>query len=91
MIETIKEIIAKQLQIDVDIINDDADIFDDLGADSLDVVEMLMAVEIAFGVSVPDDEIINMRTIREIINYIELHCDGDFEYIEDDDGIEDLL
>lgn len=91
MIETIKDIIAKQLQIDIDIIDDDADIFDDLGADSLDVVEMLMAVEIAFGVSVPDDEIINMRTIRDIINYIELHSDTDFEYIEEDDEIEDLL
>lgn len=91
MIETIKDIIAKQLQIDIDLIDDDADIFDDLGADSLDVVEMLMAVEIAFGVSVPDDEIINMRTIRDIINYIELHSDTDFEYIEEDDEIEDLL
>lgn len=91
MIDTIKDIIAKQLQIDIDIIDDDADIFDDLGADSLDVVEMLMAVEIAFGVSVPDDEIINMRTIRDIKNYIELHSDADFEYIEEEDDIEDLL
>ena len=91
MIEKIKDIIVKQLQIDVDIIDDDADIFDDLGADSLDVVEMLMAVEIAFGVSVPDDEIINMRTIRDIVNYIELHSDSGFEYIEEEDGIEDLL
>lgn len=91
MIDTIKDIIAKQLQIDIDIIDDDADIFDDLGADSLDVVEMLMAVEIAFGVSVPDDEIINMRTIRDIKNYIELNSDADFEYIEEEDDIEDLL
>jgi acyl carrier protein len=72
MVDAIKDIIAKQLQIDAIMIDDDADIFDDLGADSLDVVEMLMAVEVNLGVSVPDDKIVNMKTVRDIKNYIEM-------------------
>ena len=90
MSETIKDIIAKQLQIDAEMIDDDADIFDDLGADSLDVVEMLMAAEVTFGVSVPDDEIVNLKTVRDMMNYIELHADSDYDYIDSDDDEEIL-
>lgn len=84
MVDAILDIIAKQLQIDAVMIDDDADIFDDLGADSLDVVEMLMAVEVTFGFSVPDDKIVNMKTVRDIINYIEIHS-------KDTDENEELL
>ncbi len=89
MIEKIKDIIANQLQIDINSIHDGDDIFDDLRADSLDVVEMLMAVEITYGVSVPDDEIMNMRTINDMKHYIELHSDSEYEYIDEDQDEED--
>lgn len=71
MIEKIKEIIANQLGIDVDKISDDAGIVDDLGADSLDTVEMLLTIEETFGVSVPDDDVANLKTVRDISEYIE--------------------
>lgn len=90
MVDAIKDIIAKQLQIDADMIDDDADIVDDLGADSLDVVEMLMAVEVTLGFSVPDDQIVNMKTVRDIIDYIELHSDAGFDY-KDTDENEEIL
>lgn len=71
MINTIKDIIAGQLHIDAGAIDDDADIFDDLGADSLDVVEMLMSVELTFSIAVPDDEIVNLKTLKDIRRYID--------------------
>jgi acyl carrier protein len=86
MAESIKDIIAKQLQIDADTIDSDADIFDDLGADSLDVVEILMAIEAAYGISIPDEKVVNMKTIRDITNYLEesgYDFDDDYD-IEDD-------
>lgn len=96
MIEKIKNIIAQQLRTDAYDIDDDADIFDDLGADSLDVVEMLMAFETAFGISVPDDDLTDIRTVNDIKNYIELNSEADREYTdedeeEDDAEIEDFL
>ena len=71
LIEKIKEIIANQLGIDVDKISDDAGIVDDLGADSLDTVEMLLTIEETFGVTVPDDDVANLKTVRDISEYIE--------------------
>ena len=57
MLEAVKDILAKQLRVDVDSISDDTDIVDDLGADSLDVVEMLMTIEQEYGVGVPGEGI----------------------------------
>lgn len=71
MTEKIKEIIANQLGIDVDKIADDAAIIDDLGADSLDVVEMLLSIEETLGVTVPDEDAANLKTVSDIIEYIE--------------------
>ncbi len=71
MTEKIKEIIANQLGIDVDKIEDDAAIIDDLGADSLDVVEMLLSIEETLGVTVPDEDAANLKTVADIIEYIE--------------------
>lgn len=77
MIDTIKDIIAGQLHIETAAISGDSDIFDDLGADSLDVVEMLMSVELTFGIIVPDDEIVNLRTLNDIKQYIDSNHDPD--------------
>ena len=71
MIEEIIQIIAKQLKVDVNEITPDTDIMDDLGADSLDVVELLMTIEDKYGITVPDDEVQNLRTIRLMSEYIE--------------------
>ena len=71
MFEKIADIVSKQLGADFDEIDENTNILDDLGADSLDVVEMLMAVEESFGVSVPDEEIPNLKTVRDIVEYVE--------------------
>ena len=70
MYEQIVAILAKQLQIDSGKIASDTGIVDELGADSLDVVEILMAMENRFEISVPDEEIENFRTPIDIQNYI---------------------
>ena len=71
MFDKIKEIIAKQLGADADAITPETNIMEDLGADSLDVVEMLMAIEETCGVAVPDEEIPNLKTVSDIVAYVE--------------------
>ena len=71
ILDTLKSILEAQLDIDPESITEDTNIMDDLGADSLDVGEMLMAVEESFGVSVPDEEIPNLKTVRDIVEYVE--------------------
>ena len=71
MIEKIKDLLAKQLRLDVSTIDDDANILDDLGADSLEVVEMLMTLESEFGIIVPDEDMMELKTVRSVAEYIE--------------------
>ncbi len=73
MLETIKEILAKQLRVEVDTITAETDIVDDLGADSLDVVEMLMTIEQEHGVTVPDEAIMTFKTVGDVAKYVENH------------------
>ena len=73
MIEQIKELLAKQLRIDVATINDDSNILEDLDADSLDIVEMLMGIEDTFGINVPDEDVSSLKTVKDVANYIESH------------------
>ena len=61
----------RRLKVDVSEITPDTDILDDLGADSLDVVEILMSIEDTYGITIPDDEVQNLRTINLLTNYIE--------------------
>ena len=70
-IEKVKEIIANQLSIDVTKLTEKTNIAEELGADSLDVVEILMALEEEFEVSIPDEAIPNIKTIEDIVNFIE--------------------
>ncbi len=70
MIEKIKDLLAKQLRLDVNTIDDDANILDDLGADSLEVVEMLMTLESEFGIIVPDEDMMELKTVRSVAEYI---------------------
>ncbi|MHC1695946.1 MAG: acyl carrier protein [Eubacteriales bacterium] len=71
MIEKVKDILAKQLRIEVDTIEDDTNIMEDLGADSLDIVELLMAIEENFGITVPDEDVSTLKTVRDIAEYVE--------------------
>ena len=71
ILEAVKEILAKQLRVDVDSISEDTDIMDDLGADSLDVVEMLMSIEHEYGIVVPDEVIVTFKTVGDVAKYIE--------------------
>lgn len=65
------ELISKQLNKPVEDITADKEIVKDLGADSLDVVEMLMKLEDEFGVTVPEEEAINIKTVGDIVTLIE--------------------
>lgn len=70
--EKVRKLLAESLNIDdLDKITMDSNIVQDLGADSLDVVEMLMALEDNFGVTVPDDIANELVTVGAIVNYIE--------------------
>ena len=69
--EKIKEIIAEQLEINEDDIKMESELLEDLGADSLDVVDLVMSIEDEFDLEVPDDVIENMKTIGDAVKFIE--------------------
>ncbi len=69
-IERVKATIAKQLRIDVETINDDSAIVEDLGADSIDIVEMLMTLEDEMNITIPD-EVTGVKTVKDIAEYID--------------------
>ena len=71
--EKVVSILAEQLGADVDDIKESTDIINDLGADSLDVVTLLLCIEDEFGVTVSDEEAQNLRQVSEIVSYIEAH------------------
>ena len=70
----IKSIVVEQLGVDPTEVTADASITDDLGADSLDVVELVMAIEEAFDIEVPDEAVETMRTIGDMQRYIVEHA-----------------
>ncbi len=69
--EKVKAILAEQFDVDEDKITVDTDLQEDLGADSLDVVDLLMSIEDEFEVEVPDEEIENIKTVGALVSYIE--------------------
>lgn len=71
--EKMQEIIADTLSCDAEKVTMEANLFDDLGADSLDAVELNMALEEACGVSIPDEELATLKTVGDIFNYINAH------------------
>ncbi|HHV72286.1 MAG TPA: acyl carrier protein [Clostridia bacterium] len=68
--ETVRRIIAEQLGIDEDEITLESSLVDDLGADSLDVVELIMALEEEFSLEIPDEEAEKVSTVGQIVDYI---------------------
>jgi acyl carrier protein len=71
--EKVKSIIAENLDVDEQEITPDASFTEDLGADSLDIVELVMAFEEAFGIEIPDEDAEKITRVREAIDYIESH------------------
>ena len=69
--EKVKELVAEQLGISQDTIKPESNIVEDLGADSLDVIEMLMTLEEEYGITIPDEQIGQVNTIKQICELIE--------------------
>ena len=66
----VKEVIVDQLSADEDDVTPDASFFDDLGADSLDIVELVMALEDTFNISIPDEDAESIKTVGDAVDYI---------------------
>ncbi len=71
--EKVKAILSEQFDVEEDKITPETSIINDLGADSLDVVDLLMSIEDEFEVEVPDEEIENIKTVDDLVKYIENH------------------
>lgn len=67
----VAEILVDQLDVEKDKVTMEASIIDDLGADSLDVVDLIMSLEEEFGIEIPDDQVENMKAVGDIVKYIE--------------------
>ncbi|MCX5812182.1 MAG: acyl carrier protein [Proteobacteria bacterium] len=69
--EKVKEMIVEQLGVNESEVVPEAKFIDDLGADSLDIVELIMALEDAYGIEIPDEDAEKMETVGDAIKYIE--------------------
>ncbi|MBP5604342.1 MAG: acyl carrier protein [Ruminiclostridium sp.] len=74
--DKVKSIIIDQLDVDEDKVTLNASIQDDLGADSLDIVDLVMSIEDEFEIEVPDDQVENIKTVGDIVKYIEEKTEG---------------
>jgi len=70
LVERVHALVCEQLGVDRGDVRPDANILDDLGADSLDVVELVMAIEEAFDLEIPDEDVEVMRTIADVETYV---------------------
>ncbi len=74
--DRVKKIVIEHLGVEADKVTEDASFIDDLGADSLDTVELVMAFEEEFGVEIPDDAAEKILTVKDAIGFIETHHAG---------------
>ena len=74
--EKVKQIISEQLGVDESEVTPSASFVDDLGADSLDQVELVMALEEAFDLEIPDEDAEKIRTVQDAVDYIDKHAKG---------------
>ncbi len=70
MFEKIRDIVVEQLGVDADKVTMESSFVDDLGADSLDIVELVMALEETFGVEIPDSEAEKISTVGDVVEYV---------------------
>lgn len=73
--EKIKSVIAEQLSIDEEEIAMESSFVDDLGADSLDIVELIMALETEFDIEIPDEDAEKIATVGDVVEYIKAHSE----------------
>ncbi|MGB6128727.1 MULTISPECIES: acyl carrier protein [Psychrilyobacter] len=71
MLDKIKEVIVDQLGVDADQVTLEANFIDDLGADSLDTVELIMAFEEEFDIEIPDADAEKIKTVQDVVNFVE--------------------
>ena len=71
--DKVKEIVARELEVDVKQLAPEAKFIEDLGADSLDIVELVMALEEEFGIDIPDEDADKLRTVGDAMNYLKAH------------------
>lgn len=69
--EKVRSLIAEQLDIDEEKITLESDVIDDLGADSLDMVDLVMTFEDEFDIEIPDEQVENVKTVGDIVKYLE--------------------
>jgi len=72
--DRVKEIIAKELEVDIKQLSPEAKFIEDLGADSLDIVELVMALEEEFGLDIPDEEADKLKTVGDAMKYLQEHA-----------------
>ena len=72
--EKVRELLVDQLDVEEDVVTMEANIQSDLGADSLDIVDLVMSLEEEFDCEIPDEEIENIKTVGDIVKYIEDHA-----------------
>lgn len=73
VLDQIKKILVETMDIEEEKITLDAKLKDDLNLDSLDSVELIMSAEEEFGIEIPDEDVLNFKTVNDIVNYIEEH------------------
>jgi acyl carrier protein len=73
--DRVKKIIVDQLGVEEELVTPEASFVDDLGADSLDTVELVMALEEEFGIEIPDEDAEKITKVKEAVEYIEKHAD----------------
>ena len=73
IVEQVKSIVAEQLDRNKEEVTIDSSFIDDLGADSLDAVELGMAIEDAIGVAIADEDLPNIKTVQDLVDYVEEH------------------
>ncbi len=73
MLEKMKELIADQLNVEAENITEQSSFKDDLGADSLDLFELVMALEDEYSVEIPSEELEKMATVGDVMNYLKAH------------------
>jgi acyl carrier protein len=75
VLEKVKKIVVENLGVDPEKVTEEASFIEDLGADSLDTVELVMALEEEFGVEIPDEEAEKITTVKDAVKYIDAHAD----------------
>ena len=72
--EKVRAIIVDQLELDEDVVTLDSVLLEDLGADSIDLADLVMTLEDEFDMEISDEELENMRTVADVVKFIEEHC-----------------